>query len=77
MPPVPAMGAHGRWVPVHIWGFCLALKGNKGVLKEEGSSVAQWVKDPVLSLQLLGLLLLLLWCSFSPWPRNFHSPWMK
>ena len=27
------------------------------------SLVAQWVKDPALSL---------LWCGFSPWPRSFH-----
>ena len=31
--------------------------------------MAQWVKDPVLSLQWLGSLL---WCRFDPWPRNFH-----
>ena len=30
--------------------------------------MAQWVKDPALSLQRLGLLL---WCRFNPWPRNF------
>ena len=33
--------------------------------------VAQQVKDPVLSLQQLGLQSLL-WCGLSPWPRNFH-----
>ena len=27
--------------------------------------MAQWVKDPVMSL---------LWCGFDPWPRNFHMP---
>ena len=30
--------------------------------------MAQWVKDPVLPLQWLRSLL---WCGFSPWPRNF------
>ena len=34
--------------------------------------VAQGAKDPVLSLQQLGLLL---WHVFSPWPGNFHMPW--
>ena len=39
-------------------------------LKASGvPSVAQWVKDPVLSLQQLGSLLR---CGFDPWPRNFH-----
>ena len=37
------------------------------------SLVVQQVKDPVLSLQQLGLLL---WLGFSPWPRNFHMPWV-
>ena len=38
------------------------------------SSVAQWVKDSVLSLQWLYLLL----CSgFDPWPRNFYMPWER
>ena len=31
--------------------------------------VAQWVKDPALSLQRLRLLL---WYGFDPWPRNFY-----
>ena len=31
----------------------------------------QWVRDPALSLQCLGLLL---WCGFDPWPGNFHMP---
>ena len=31
--------------------------------------MAQWVKDPVLSLKWLGALR---WCGFDPWPRNFH-----
>ena len=34
----------------------------------------QQVKDPVLSLQQLGLLL---WCGFNPWPGNFHMPWVQ
>ena len=35
-----------------------------------GSSlVAQWIKDPALSLQQLRLLL---WLRFSPWPENFY-----
>ena len=43
-------------------------------LKAGGSSLgAQRVKDPVLSLQWLGLLL---WQGFSPWPRNFYMPWV-
>ena len=29
----------------------------------------QLIKDPLLSLQGLGLLP---WCRFDPWPRNFH-----
>ena len=35
---------------------------------------AQWVKDLALSLLLLGSLL---WRRFSPWPRNFHMPWVQ
>ena len=31
--------------------------------------MAQQVKDLVLSMLWLGLLL---WCTFDPWPRNFH-----
>ena len=34
----------------------------------------QRVKDLVLSLQWLGLLL---WHGFNPWPRNFHTPWVR
>ena len=34
--------------------------------------MAQWVKDPVLSLQWLGLLLRL---GFDPWLPNVHVPW--
>ena len=34
--------------------------------------MVQKVKDPVLSLQHLGLLL---WCGFSPWSGNFCKPW--
>ena len=33
------------------------------------SLVVQQVKDPMLSLQQLGLLL---WHGFNPWPWNFH-----
>ena len=33
--------------------------------------MTQWVKDPALSLQQLGLLL---WCRFDPWPGNLHMP---
>ena len=33
--------------------------------------LAQWVKDPMLSLQQLGSLL---WHGFSLWPGNFHMP---
>ena len=29
--------------------------------------MAQWIKD---------LALLQLWLGFSPWPRNFHMPWV-
>ena len=38
--------------------------------------MAQWVKDPVLSLLWLRLLL---WRRFDPWPRNFDMPqvWPK
>ena len=39
----------------------------------QSSPVAQQVKDQELSLQQLRSLL---WCSFEPWPRNFHIPWM-
>ena len=36
------------------------------------SLVVQWVKDPMLSLQELGLLL-----GFDPWPGNLHMQWMQ
>ena len=36
--------------------------------------VAQWIKDPMLSLQCLGLLL---WHGFSLWPGNFHMLWAQ
>ena len=36
--------------------------------------VAQWVKDPVLSLQRLGSLL---WHRFDSWPGDFLRPWAK
>ena len=46
-----------------IWGLKLIMAAN-------GSSpVAQWVKDPALSLWQLGLLL---WHGFNAWPGNFH-----
>ena len=35
--------------------------------------VAQQVKDLELSLQQLRLLM---WCKVSPWPGNFHMPWV-
>lgn len=35
--------------------------------------VAQQVKDPVLSVKLLGSLL---WYGFDPWPENFYMPWV-
>ena len=38
------------------------------------SLVAQWVKDPALSLLRLKSLL---WCRFDPWSRNFHLPRMQ
>ena len=34
----------------------------------------QWVKDPALSLEWLGLLL---WCWFHLWPGNFHMLWVQ
>lgn len=33
--------------------------------------MAQWFRNPTLSLERLGLLL---WCVFDPWLRNFHLP---
>ena len=42
---------------------------NKIKCSFKSSLTAQWVKDPVLSLQQLGSLL---GCGFDPWPRNFH-----
>lgn len=36
--------------------------------------MAQWAKDPVLSLQWLGPLL---WREVKPWLRNFHVPRAK
>ena len=36
--------------------------------------MAQWVKDPALSLQWLRWSLL--WLRFGPWPRNFHMLWV-
>ena len=42
-------------------------------LRKRYFGVAQQVKDRVLSVQWLGSLL---WCRFSPWPGNFHVPWV-
>jgi len=36
--------------------------------------VAQWVKNPMLSLLWLWLLL---WSKFHPWPGYFHMPWER
>ena len=36
-------------------------------------TVAQWIKDAVLSLQQLRLLL---WHKFYLWPGDFHTPWV-
>ena len=36
------------------------------ILVLRSSEVAQWVKDPSLSLP---------WLEFDPWPENFHVPW--
>ena len=36
--------------------------------------MTQWVKDPVLSLLWLWTLM---WCGFSPWPRNLHMLWVQ
>jgi len=38
------------------------------------SLMAQWVKDPALSLLCLGLLL---WCGFDPWLGNFRMLWVR
>ena len=35
--------------------------------------MAQWVKDPA---QLQLWCKLQLWLGFSPWPGNFHMPWV-
>ena len=42
--------------------------------RDQGSLVIQWFKNLALSLQ---WLMLLLWCKFSPWPGNFHMPWVQ
>ena len=57
----------------HALAFCLYCNINatlKTLLWH--SPVAQWVKDPVLSLLWLGSLL---WCRFDPWTRNFCILW--
>lgn len=46
-----------------LWGKVLA----------RNSLVAQWVKDPTLSLKGLGLLL---WFRFDSWLGNFHMLWL-
>ena len=46
------------------------LKAQEGLLRDrklQSSLVAQWVKDPALSLLWLWLLL---WQGFNPWPGN-------
>ena len=54
-----------------IWGHVIDI--HSGLKKWlETSVVAQWVKDPMSSLQQLGSLL---WHRFDPWPRNFYMPW--
>ena len=51
---------------------CGCKKEKMGGGTNSGSSlVAQWVKDPMLSLQWLRLLL---WRRLDPWPRNFCMP---
>lgn len=42
--------------------------------KERSSPVAQWIKDPILSLQWPRLLLQ---HRFDPWPGNFYRPWAQ
>ena len=61
------------------WALCYHLcKNSAGESKFKhmswSSLVVWWVKDPVLSLQRLGLLL---WRGFHPWPRNFHMTQAK
>ena len=55
-----------------------SLKGNNSLLSNlkgiRSSFVAQWVKDPMLSLLWLRLKLC---CCLYPWPRNFHMPWIS
>ena len=46
----------------------------KTVLALRVPTVAQWVKDLLLSLQWLGSLL---WPRFNPWPRKFHRLWVQ
>ena len=48
------------------------LYGN--ILRGWISLVDQWINDPVLSVQWLGLLL---WHGFDPWCGNFHMPQVK
>ena len=67
-----------RFPPLY-WSFLLAFKYPviSSILKKKflcwNSLVAQWVKDPALSLQWLRLLLR---HGFSPWPGNIHMLWV-
>ena len=49
-------------------------KNSGGRKKTWSSPVAQEVKYPVLSLYWLQSLL---WCTFNPWPGNFHMTWVQ
>ena len=66
--------SHGECLGRHGWRN--NLSGGelaRGIVKIKSWSylVAQWVKDPALSLQWLGSLL---WHGLSPWPRNIYIP---
>ena len=77
----PAATAPSRplaWEPQKAKGAAQRKRKKKKKKKKKLNHTKEWrsslgtqqVKDPPLSLQWLGLLL---WCRFSPWPRNF--PW--
>ena len=68
-PPPPELG--GCIFMLLIWE-CFSTQRKNFVRKGRSQSplVAQWVKDPVLSLQWLWLLL---WRRFDPWPGNCHK----